>query len=82
MKFNMPNVVFSGIGFVGFLLGVAVFVIIASGIDTGEGGPRSGLILFLAFVMCSGVAFAGLIVMALTQISSTLRRIEDILKEK
>lgn len=80
MKINLGNLLFSGIGLVGFLLGVIVFVMIAAGIDNGEGGPRSGLILFLSFVLCSGVAFTGLIVMALTQISSTLSRIEEILK--
>ncbi len=80
MKFNTGNIIFGSIGFLGFMLGVIVFILIASGIGEGEMSARSGIVLFVSFVMCAGVAFAGLMIMALTQIGSTLRRIEVLLK--
>jgi hypothetical protein len=82
-KINLYNILFWAIGLVGFVIGVLIFIIIATGLDTTTEDPvRSGMILFVSFIMCSGVAFGGLIIMALTQISSTLHRIEKILKER
>lgn len=79
-RINFSNALFSIAGLVGFLIGIMVFIVIVSGLDTSGSDPvRSGMILFVSFVMCSGVAFGGLIIMALTQISSTLIRIEKLL---
>jgi len=82
-KFNLTNVLFWVIGLIGFVIGVIIFIIIAAGLDTsGSDSVRSGMILFVSFIMCSGIAFGGLIIMALTQISSTLHRIERLMKDR
>ncbi len=84
---TLTNILFWVIGLIGALIAILAFIVIAAGVDTGAEGDhvRSGMILFVSFIMCSGVAFGGLIIMALTQISSTLQRIELLLiyeKEK
>lgn len=81
---NFTNLLFSMIGLVGFIIGVLIFIVIATGIDISDGGDpvRSGSILFVSFIMCSGVAFGGLIIMALTQISSTMMAIRKLLEER
>ncbi len=82
-KINFTNVLFWFTGLIGFVIGVIIFLIIVAGLDTTSGDPvRSGMILFVSFIMCYGVAFGGLIIMALTQISSTLHRIERLLKDR
>ncbi len=80
---NLTNLLFWLTGLIALLIGIIIFILIVAGIDTGADDPvRSGVILFVSFIMCSGLAFGGLIIMALTQISSTLQRIEKILKDR
>ncbi len=83
-KINLSNILFWVIGLIGFIIGIIIFIVIAAGLGTtAESDPvRNGMILFVSFIMCSGVAFGGLIIMALTQISSTLNRIEKLIKER
>ncbi|NCC21995.1 MAG: hypothetical protein EOM26_05980 [Alphaproteobacteria bacterium] len=80
-KLNLTNLLFWMLGLIGFLIAVFTFIVIATGIDTSGDQVRSGMILFVSFIMCAGVAFSGLIIMALTQISSVLHRIEKLMLE-
>ena len=81
-QITVSNVLFWAIGLIGALVAVVAFILIATGVETeaGDDHVRNGMILFVSFIMCSGVAFGGLIIMALTQISSTLQRIERLLQ--
>jgi hypothetical protein len=81
-KVNLTNLLFWVIGLIGFLVAVVMFVAIAAGVDTGGDSVRGGSILFVSFILCAGVAFSGLIIMALTQISSTLGHIEKMMREQ
>lgn len=71
------------IGLIGFICATVAFLLILSGIrEAAEGGENTGVVLFTSFIMCCGLAFAGLMITTLAQISDTLRSIEALLKEK
>lgn len=70
------------IGLIGFILATVAFLLILSGIREMEPTTNGGVVLFTSFIMCSGLAFAGLMITTLAQISDTLRNIEKLLSEK
>ena len=68
------------IGLIGFILATVAFLLILSGVKEADtASENSGVVLFTAFIMCSGLAFAGLMITTLAQISDTLRSIENLL---
>ncbi|MBU0859193.1 MAG: hypothetical protein KJ667_04590 [Alphaproteobacteria bacterium] len=69
------------IGLLGFILATVAFLLILSGVKDAENAANSsGIVLFTSFIMCAGLAFAGLMITTLAQISDTLRSIENLLK--
>lgn len=70
------------IGLIGFILATVAFILILSGVKEMESEASGGVVLFTSFIMCAGLAFAGLMITTLAQISDTLRSIEKLLSEK
>jgi hypothetical protein len=71
------------IGLMGFILATVAFLLILSGVKAADSGDASGgVVLFTSFIMCSGLAFAGLMITTLAQISDTLRSIESLLAKQ
>lgn len=69
------------IGLLGFILATVAFLLILSGVrEADTAGSSAGVVLFTSFIMCAGLAFAGLMITTLAQISDTLRSIENLLK--
>ena len=71
------------VGLLGFILATVAFLLILSGVKSADAGDASGgVVLFTSFIMCSGLAFAGLMITTLAQISDTLRSIEFLLAKQ
>lgn len=70
------------IGLIGFVLATVAFLLILSGVKSVESEQGGGVVLFTSFIMCSGLAFAGLMITTLAHISDTLRNIEMLLREQ
>jgi hypothetical protein len=68
------------VGLLGFILATVAFLLILSGIKSGDATQSGGVVLFTSFIMCAGLAFAGLMITTLAQISDTLRSIEALLR--
>lgn len=68
------------VGLLGFILATVAFLLILSGVKGSDAADANGgVVLFTSFIMCSGLAFAGLMITTLAQISDTLRSIESLL---
>jgi len=71
------------IGLLGFIFATVAFLLILSGVPTvNEPENPAGVVLFNAFIMCAALAFAGIMITTLAQISDTLRNIEAALTKQ
>ncbi len=68
------------IGLMGFILATVAFFLMMSGMTGAEGEQDADDVMFVAFVMCTALAFAGLIISTLAQMLSTLQNIEKLLE--
>ena len=66
------------IGLIGFILATVAFFLMMSGM-TGSYGQNADSVMFMAFVMCTALAFAGLMISTLAQVLLTLQNIEKLL---
>ncbi len=68
------------IGLLGFILATVAFFLMMSGM-TDYYGQDAGTMMFVAFIMCTALAFIGLMISTLAQILATLQSIEKHLAE-
>lgn len=66
------------IGLLGFILATVAFFLMLSGM-TDYYGQDAGTMMFVAFVMCTALAFVGLMISTLAQVLMTLQSIEKLL---
>lgn len=66
------------IGLLGFILATVAFFLMLSGM-TEYYGNDAGTMMFVAFVMCTALAFVGLMISTLAQVLMTLQSIEKLL---
>ena len=66
------------IGLFGFILATVAFFLMMSGMTEGY-GEDPGSVMFMAFVMCTALAFVGLMISTLAQVLRTLKSIETLL---
>lgn len=69
------------IGLLGFILATVAFFLIMSGMTEFYGQDASS-VMFMAFIMCTALAFAGLLVSAMAGIHKTLTNVEKLLKQQ
>ena len=71
------------IGLAGFIVATVGFLLVLSGVPTIEDAANgSGVVLFNSFIMCAALAFAGIMITSLAQISDTLKNIEALLSDE
>ena len=71
------------IGLAGFIVATVGFLLVLSGVPTvTDGDSNAGVVLFNSFIMCAALAFAGIMITSLAQISDTLRNIEKLLAKQ
>jgi len=68
------------VGLLGFILATVAFFLMLSGM-TDYYGQDAGAMMFVGFIMCTALAFAGLMMSTLAQILTTLQSIEKLLGE-
>lgn len=69
------------VGLLGFILATVAFFLMMSGM-TDYYGQDAGSVMFMAFIMCTALAFVGLMISTLAQVLMTLQSIEKILAEQ
>lgn len=69
------------IGLFGFILATVAFFLMMSGMTEGY-GEDPGSVMFMAFVMCTALAFVGLMISTLAQVLRTLKSIETLLADQ
>lgn len=69
------------VGLMGFILATVAFFLMLSGMTEYQ-GREAGALMFTGFIMCTALAFAGLMISTLAQVLATLQNIEKLLKEQ
>lgn len=69
------------IGLIGFILATVAFFLMMSGM-TEYYGQDSSAMMFVAFIMCTALAFAGLLISSVAGMHRTLVNIEKLLREQ
>lgn len=69
------------IGLLGFILATVAFFLMMAGM-AGYPTQDAGSVLFMAFIMCTALAFVGLMISTLAQVLKTLQNIEKLLADQ
>ena len=66
------------VGLIGFILAAVGFILTFSGAAEMQGAEAEG-VLFMAFLLCTGLAFVGLMISTLAQLLKSMQKIEKLL---
>lgn len=81
MNLNLEASFVRVIGLLGFILATVAFFLMMAG-KTGYPTQDASSVLFMAFIMCTALAFVGLMISTLAQVLKTLQNIEKLLADQ